>query len=65
MIRAREAGLSIGEVPVNFALNEFRFSFVKPRAILEFMRNLIRYRFGSRKRRIGDNKIQTSLLQGE
>lgn len=50
MIRAREAGLSIGEIPVHFALNETRSSFVKPRAIFEFMSNLIRYRFGSRKR---------------
>jgi len=49
MIRAREAGLSIGEIPVHFALNETRGSFVKPRAIFEFMSNLIRYRFGSRK----------------
>src|SRR5260370_21866370 len=42
MIRAREAGLSIGEIPVHFALNETRGSFVQPRAILEFISNLIR-----------------------
>src|SRR5436309_3347304 len=49
MIRAKQAGLSIGEIPVHFALNETRSSFVKPRAIFEFAANLIRYRFGNRK----------------
>src|SRR5437879_8669078 len=61
MIRAREAGLSIGEIPVHFALNETRGSFVKPRAIFEFMSNLIRYRFGSRKRPVETKLVQDPL----
>src|SRR5256885_1085748 len=61
MIRAREAGLSIGEIPVHFALNETRGSFVKPRAILEFMSNLIRYRFGSRKGPVEAKRVQNRL----
>ena len=58
MIRAREAGLKIGEIPVHFALNENRASFVRPKAIIEFISNLIRYRFGSRKRRIAGNQLR-------
>ena len=50
MIRAREAGLTVGEIPVHFALNDTRGSFVKPAAIFEFISNLLRYRFGSRRR---------------
>lgn len=61
MIRARQAGLSIGEIPVHFALNETRASFVKPRAILEFMSNLIRYRFGSRKGSVEAKLVQDPL----
>jgi glycosyltransferase involved in cell wall biosynthesis len=57
MIRAREAGLTIGEIPVHFALNDTRDSFVKPAALFEFMSNLIRYRFGSRKRRLQDQAL--------
>ena len=49
MIRAQEAGLSIGEIPVHFLVNDTRGSFVKPTAILEFMVNLFKYRFGPRK----------------
>ena len=64
MIRAREAGLTIGEIPVHFALNDMRNSFVKPAALFEFMSNLIRYRFGSRKRRIQD-KLATGGLSNE
>ena len=64
MIRAREAGLSIGEIPVHFALNDTRSSFVKPAAVFEFMSNLIRYRFGSRKRRIEDNQVSHGLGTG-
>ncbi len=52
MIRAQEAGLSIGEIPVHFLVNDTRGSFVKPAAILEFMMNLFRYRFGRRKANI-------------
>lgn len=61
MIRAQEAGLTIGEIPVHFALNDMRSSFVKPAALFEFMSNLIRYRFGSRKRRIKDKLAPGSL----
>ena len=56
MIRAREAGLKIGEIPVHFALNENRASFVRPKAIIEFISNLIRYRFGVRKKPLESEK---------
>ena len=49
MIRAQEAGLSIGEIPVHFLVNDTRSSFVRPSAIFEFMINLFKYRFGRRK----------------
>ncbi|OLE58604.1 MAG: hypothetical protein AUI36_13535 [Cyanobacteria bacterium 13_1_40CM_2_61_4] len=61
MIRAREAGLSIGEIPVHFALNETRGSFVKPKAIFEFLSNLIRYRFGGRKKSVEETKALNHL----
>jgi hypothetical protein len=61
MIRAREAGLTIGEIPVHFALNEQRSSFVKPAALFEFMSNLFLYRFGGRKRRIEDTRVSQRL----
>jgi len=48
VIRARELGLKIGETPVHFKVNDTRGSFVKPKAILEFSSNLLKYRF-SRK----------------
>ena len=48
IIRARELGLKIGETPVHFHLNDNRSSFVKPKAILEFTSNLLRYRFSTR-----------------
>lgn len=50
VIRARELGLKIGETPVHFSLNDKRGSFVKPKAILEFSSNLLRYRFSPRYR---------------
>jgi len=50
VIRARELGLKIGETPVHFSLNDNRGSFVKPKAILEFASNLLRYRFSPRQR---------------
>jgi glycosyltransferase involved in cell wall biosynthesis len=53
MIRAHEAGLSIGEVPVHFLALDARASFVKPAAILEFISNLFKYRFGRRHRTLG------------
>ena len=61
MIQARAAGLSIGEIPVHFALNETRGSFVKPKAIFEFMSNLIRYRFGARKKFVEGEKASNHL----
>jgi glycosyltransferase involved in cell wall biosynthesis len=48
VIRARELGLKIGETPVHFKINDKRGSFVKPKAILEFTSNLLRYRFSPR-----------------
>ena len=45
IIRARELGLTVGEMPVHFKSNDLRASFVKPTAILEFALNLFRYRF--------------------
>ncbi len=64
MIRAQEAGLSIGEIPVHFLALDARASFVKPAAILEFMSNLFRYRF-SRHRREALRKLkQQKLRQG-
>src|ERR687897_312777 len=50
MIRARELGLKIGETPVHFKINDTRGSFVKPKAILEFTSNLLRYRFSPRQK---------------
>jgi len=50
VIRARELGLKIGETPVHFSLNDNRGSFVKPKAILEFTANLLKYRFSPRHR---------------
>lgn len=48
VIRARELGLKIGETPVHFKINDSRGSFVKPKAILEFTSNLLKYRFSSK-----------------
>ena len=50
MIRARELGLKIGETPVHFSINDNRGSFVKPKAIIEFTSNLLKYRFSPRQR---------------
>lgn len=50
VIRARELGLKIGETPVHFKVNDNRGSFVKPKAILEFSSNLLKYRFSPRRR---------------
>ena len=50
IIRARELGLKIGETPVHFSINDNRGSFVKPKAIIEFSSNLLRYRFSPRQR---------------
>ena len=50
IIRARELGLKIGETPVHFSINDNRGSFVRPKAILEFSSNLLRYRFSHKRR---------------
>jgi glycosyltransferase involved in cell wall biosynthesis len=50
MIRAQQAELTIGEIPVHFLVNDERASFVKPTAIFEFMSNLFKYRFSRRYR---------------
>jgi glycosyltransferase involved in cell wall biosynthesis len=50
VIRARELGLKIGETPVHFSINDTRGSFVKPKAILEFTSNLLKYRFSHTER---------------
>ena len=44
VLKARRAGLRVGELPVIFNLNEERASFVRARAILEFLRNMARAR---------------------
>jgi len=51
VIRARELGLKIGETPVHFSINDTRGSFVKPKAILEFTSNLLKYRFSPTQRK--------------
>lgn len=60
MIRARELGLKIGETPVHFKSNDARGSFVKPKAILEFSSNLLRYRFSQKQSRYLDRVSTTS-----
>ncbi|MBI5597912.1 MAG: glycosyltransferase family 2 protein [Elusimicrobia bacterium] len=45
VIRAKELGLKMAEVPIHFYAIDQRTSFVKPGAILEFVGNLWRYRF--------------------
>jgi hypothetical protein len=44
VLSARRQGLTIGELPVVFNRNEERDSFVRPSAILEFLRNMARQR---------------------
>ena len=48
IIRSRELGLKIGEIPIHFARNERRNSFVRPAAVFEFAFNLLRYRMRHR-----------------
>ena len=60
IIRARELGLKIGETPVHFKSNDNRGSFVKPKAILEFGSNLLKYRFSPRQNRRLDTVRTTS-----
>jgi glycosyltransferase involved in cell wall biosynthesis len=46
VLSARRRGLSIAELPVVFHRNEERASFVGLAAILEFVRNMVRQRYG-------------------
>jgi glycosyltransferase involved in cell wall biosynthesis len=45
MINARKLNLKITEIPITFSANESRKSFVKFGAIVEFLLNLIKYKF--------------------
>lgn len=62
IIRARELGLKIGETPVHFKSNDNRGSFVKPKAILEFSSNLLKYRF-SRKENSKAGSLSRSAVK--
>jgi glycosyltransferase involved in cell wall biosynthesis len=46
VLKARELGLTIRELPVEFFENEERASLVRPSAIWEFARNMLRTRLG-------------------
>jgi glycosyltransferase involved in cell wall biosynthesis len=48
VLSARRAGMSIGEIPVEFRASTLRPSFVRPGAILEFARHMLTYRFRGR-----------------
>jgi cellulose synthase/poly-beta-1,6-N-acetylglucosamine synthase-like glycosyltransferase len=48
VLSARRHGLAVAELPVVFHRNEDRDSFVRPTAILEFLRNMARQRFRRR-----------------
>jgi cellulose synthase/poly-beta-1,6-N-acetylglucosamine synthase-like glycosyltransferase len=48
VLSARRHGLAVAELPVVFHRNEERDSFVRPSAILEFLRNMARQRFRRR-----------------
>jgi glycosyltransferase involved in cell wall biosynthesis len=45
VLQAHRLGMRIAEFPVIFRENEVRASFVRPSAILEFIMNMLRYRF--------------------
>jgi glycosyltransferase involved in cell wall biosynthesis len=48
LLSARRRGLAVAELPVVFHRNDERASFVRPSAILEFLRNMGRQRFPRR-----------------
>lgn len=48
VIQATKLGFKVAEIPTVFLKNEHRSSFVKVSSIVEFLRNLIRYRFTGR-----------------
>ena len=58
VLRARELGLKIGEIPIHFGINNRRPSFVRPSAMIEFGWNLARYRFGPARRPPADRLQQ-------
>jgi glycosyltransferase involved in cell wall biosynthesis len=41
ILEARRLGLTVGEMPVVFRRNDLRPSFVRPAAVLEFLRNML------------------------
>ena len=45
IILASRLGLRIGEVPTKFYRNEYRKSFIRPSAFLEFIQEMLRHRF--------------------
>jgi glycosyltransferase involved in cell wall biosynthesis len=48
VVNARRQGLTVAEMPVVFHRNDDRASFVRPSAIVEFLRNMVRERFSRR-----------------
>jgi len=60
MLQAMELNLTIGEIPIHFYDISERASFVKPSAILEFLRNLLHYRFKRKKTKFQNSNIPTS-----
>lgn len=48
VLAARRAGMRIGEIPVEFGAPTARRSFVRPGAIVEFARHMVRYRLRGR-----------------
>ena len=60
VIKAKRLGLEIGEVPTGFYKCDYRRSFVRPSAIIEFARNLIRARMFHKKRAGYPQKINPS-----
>jgi glycosyltransferase involved in cell wall biosynthesis len=61
VIRARELGLKVGETPVHFKSNDNRGSFVKPKAILEFTLNLLKYRFSPKQNAKADSLPRSAV----
>ena len=55
MIQARRLGLRVAELPTDFAPLEGRPSFVRPTAVLAFLRDLLVYRMREPRRRHRDN----------
>jgi glycosyltransferase involved in cell wall biosynthesis len=49
VLSARRQGLTVAELPVVFHRNDERASFVRPSAILEFLRNMVRQRVRRRR----------------